>query len=92
MMLCSPAIEVHNNGDVLWTCWRSAIALSKCPAIIDFDYASRAVHPTDGVLSQNIPMVVCCSDLGATFSSVNHTSKTPAISKSEFVSFPVGFD
>ena len=79
------------RGQVLLVLIRRASACTKCSAISDLREASRFVHPTAGELSLNSATRFSCNGWH-TASITNHRMRTPAISKSELVIVPLGFE
>ena len=92
MILRTPAMDTVRHGDERWVCCLRARTLRRCPATTDFEDWSLLLHETAGVLSQKIPTVENCSDFGAICSKTSHARSTPAISRSELVIVPFGFE
>ena len=89
ILLSSPGIWYGASGDAWHTVVRMANALSKWAAIRALDACSFVVHPTVGVLSHPTAMWACVRS--ATCSSTSHWHNIPAISRSEFEIWPLGF-
>jgi hypothetical protein len=85
-------METVRQGDDLCTCCLNASTRSKCPAMTDLEDCKRLLQATAGVLSQKIPTVEYCNDSGAICSMTSQAISTPAISRSELVTEPFGFD
>ena len=85
-------METQRSGLARCRCWWRASARSRCPAMIDLEDRSLSVHATVGVLSQKMPTWQYWSECGAMCSSTSQAKRTPAISRSEFVILPLGFD
>jgi hypothetical protein len=88
--LCTPAMCSGVSGDALFNCNRSASARMSCIAIRDFRDAICCTQWTVGELSLNKATCVPLS-CGHTCSMTSQRSRSPAISKSEFVIVPLGF-
>jgi len=86
----SPGIWKVASNDASPASIHSAKALSRCAAIEAFVASRRDDHATVGVLSHPIATWVWATS--AMTSSTSHWHSIPAISKSEFVSWPVGLD
>jgi len=79
------------SGELLASCRRRASALSNCIATVECRAAMRSTQCIVGELS--LKRATCASvRLSHTVSMTNQRSMRPAISKSEFVSRPVGFE
>jgi hypothetical protein len=82
--LSLPSMWSVVKGQVLLVLIRRASACTKCSATSDFREARRFVHPTVGVLS--------LYSATRPASIINQRMRTPAISKSELVMMPIGFE
>jgi len=86
----SPGIWKVASGDASPASIRSAKALSRCAAIGAFVANRHDDHATVGVLSH--PIATWVWAISAMTSSTSHWHSISAISKSKFVSQPVGLD
>ena len=94
ILLSLPLIKTVTAEEVWRTCWCTAKALRRCPAIGDDEDANPiAHHATVGVLLLYKAICLCCSTCFSTHCSRTSQSRsTAAISRLELVSVPAGFD
>ena len=87
MSFSFPATWMIVGVEAAHTRRRRARARTKRAAMLDFGDI-LAVHATEGVLSHRMRSVRCF--VAATSSVMSHCNKTAAISRSEFVTVPLG--
>jgi hypothetical protein len=90
MSLSFPAMEIVRSGDALHTRCRTARTRSNRLATCDRFESSRLAHATVAVLSLAIAAWACRTLCVS--SNASHCIRCAAISRSEFVMSPVGFD
>ncbi len=90
MALSTPKMCNGISGDVFESCRRKAKARINCMATLECFAAKRWTQCTVGLLS--LKSATCAlATVGQTSSITIHRSKSPAISRSEFVMRPFGF-
>eukprot|EP00978_Attheya_sp_CCMP212_P001611 scaffold3284_cov38-Attheya_sp.AAC.1 len=90
MSLSFPAIEIVSSGDARHTRCRTARTLKRRFATWDHLESSCLAQATVAVLS--LAIAACWCRTSCVSSNASHCIKCAAISKSEFVMSPFGFD